>query len=314
MVGIAAVGRKPMVSIVIDNFNYARYLSDAIDSALGQTYDTKEVIVVDDGSTDESRQIISSYGARLIPVLKENGGQLSALNAGFAASRGDVVCLLDADDVFLPKKVSVIVKTWQENRQASVIYHQLQGIDSEGNKLWKGKPWPQPFCQGDIREKVERSGGWWLWPNTSGLCFPRSFLERVLPGPAEGFRYCADTYLASIAPFLGPVVGIPWPLTSYRLHGRNWVMQFAQAHRSEEGRSMARSYADWFDIIGTTLRERCGVQTNLAFDNHYIYQIHRRNAGAQVSMLHVLSTIVRCPLLPPKMKAKETINVLRHCR
>src|SRR3954451_20463787 len=96
---------RPLVSIVIDNYNYARFLPEAIESALAQTYPDTEVIVVDDGSTDDSREIIASYGSRVRPVLKTNGGQASAFNAGFAASRGDVVLFLDSDDTLFPEAV-----------------------------------------------------------------------------------------------------------------------------------------------------------------------------------------------------------------
>jgi len=76
------------VSIIIDNYNYGRFLGEAIDSALAQTYPHVEVIVVDDGSTDNSREVIAKYGDRIIPVLKENGGQASAFNAGLLRPRG----------------------------------------------------------------------------------------------------------------------------------------------------------------------------------------------------------------------------------
>src|SRR5215213_900396 len=95
---------EPLVSVIIDNYNYGRFLREAIDSALGQTYPRVEVIVVDDGSTDDSRAVIAAYGDRVVPVLKENGGQASAFNAGFAASRGELICFLDADDTFMPEK------------------------------------------------------------------------------------------------------------------------------------------------------------------------------------------------------------------
>ena len=87
---------KPLVSIVIDNFNYGRFLGAAIDSALAQTYPHVELIVVDDGSTDDSREVISSYGDRVSAVFKPNGGHASAFNAGFRASHGCIVMFLDA--------------------------------------------------------------------------------------------------------------------------------------------------------------------------------------------------------------------------
>src|SRR5262245_16427358 len=98
-----------LASVIISNFNYARYVANAIDSALAQTYPCLEVIVVDDGSTDESREVIASYGARIQALCKENGGQASALNAGFQVSRGEVVIFLDADDTLLAQAVELAI-------------------------------------------------------------------------------------------------------------------------------------------------------------------------------------------------------------
>jgi hypothetical protein len=135
-----------------------------------------------------------------------------------------------------------------------------------------------------------------------------------MPAPTEAFRICADTYLASIAPYLGPVVGIPRPLTQYRMHGRNWVMQFSEKQRSVEGRAMVRNYSAWFTIIIQTLRERLGVPTAVSLNDHYLYQIHRRNAGEAVPLWAVLFTIARCPLLPLTTKMKEALKVARNRR
>src|SRR5256885_15520885 len=96
-------------SIVIDNFNYARFLPAAIDSALAQTLPDTEVVVVDDGSTDDSLDVIACYADRVRPVLKDNGGQTSAFNAGLLAAHGSVVCFLDADDLLEPRAMEAAV-------------------------------------------------------------------------------------------------------------------------------------------------------------------------------------------------------------
>jgi glycosyltransferase involved in cell wall biosynthesis len=96
------MSKAATASVIVNNFNYAQFLRAAVDSALGQTYADTEVIVVDDGSTDESRRVIAGFGDRVLPILKDNGGQASAFHAGLRASNGEVIIFLDADDLLLP--------------------------------------------------------------------------------------------------------------------------------------------------------------------------------------------------------------------
>ncbi|NLW92289.1 MAG: glycosyltransferase [Syntrophomonadaceae bacterium] len=101
------------ISIIIDNYNYERYLVKAIDSALRQTYPYREVIVVDDGSTDDSLSIIESYGSQIRAVLKDNGGQASAFNAGWEICQGDLVIFLDSDDILLPAALEAVARQYE---------------------------------------------------------------------------------------------------------------------------------------------------------------------------------------------------------
>ena len=94
---------EPLVSILISNYNYGRYIGESIQSALDQTYSNIELIICDDGSTDDSVSIIEEYqrkDPRLKLICKANGGQASGFNAAFAASRGEIIALLDSDDRF----------------------------------------------------------------------------------------------------------------------------------------------------------------------------------------------------------------------
>src|SRR3546814_6803007 len=103
---------RPRASIIIANYNYARFLRRCIDSALEQDHPGVEVVVVDDDSSDGSAAVIRSYGSRIVPCLKAaNGGHAAAFNEGFAASRGDIVFFLDADDFLYPQAVSTVVRS-----------------------------------------------------------------------------------------------------------------------------------------------------------------------------------------------------------
>jgi glycosyltransferase involved in cell wall biosynthesis len=167
-------------SIIVSSYNYARYLRQAIDSALAQTAAEVEVIVVDDGSTDDSAQIIRSYGDRIRAVFKPNGGQASAWNAGFASSRGQIVLFLDSDDVLDAAAVEQVQQRFAEGGLAKVHWP-LRVIDELGRSDGRRVP-PGDLPVGDLRDQVLRSGVvGYAWPPTSGNAWSRRFLEQVMP-------------------------------------------------------------------------------------------------------------------------------------
>lgn len=127
------MGDIRLVSIIVNNYNYGRFLKEAVDSALNQTYPSTEVIVVDDGSTDNSRDIIAAYGNQILPVLKENGGQASAFNAGFRVSHGEVVLFLDSDDALIPTAVENAANLLLDPDVVKVHWP-MWAIDGHGSK------------------------------------------------------------------------------------------------------------------------------------------------------------------------------------
>ncbi|CAN5581849.1 glycosyltransferase family 2 protein [soil metagenome] len=212
----------PTVDVIIDNYNYGRFLSAAIDSALAQTHSGTRVIVVDDGSTDESRAILAEYGKRVSSILQENGGQGSALNAGFTASDADIVIFLDSDDLLHPETCAQIAAEALSNPAAAKFQYRLEVIDAAGQPTGSVKPAPHlPLPSGDLRDQELRSPFDIAWLPMSGVAFPRWVLQRLLPMPADQFRILADMYLQHLAALLGPVVSANWIGGSYRIHGDN---------------------------------------------------------------------------------------------
>jgi hypothetical protein len=305
-----------LVSVLIANYNYARFLPDAIDSVLSQTYPHIETVVVDDGSTDNSRDVIASYGDRVISVFKENGGQTSALNVAFEQSSGDLICFMDADDAFEPNKVERVVAAAERIPQAYLIHHQMQIVDGSGKAMHR--PFPASVPDGDIRALVARTGGWFPYPVLSGLTFTRAYAESLFPVPDEQrfvergrshlLPIIVDTYLAGPAALLAPVAGIQAPLTRYRVHGGN--LTFETQATSE--RQLLRYRAE-ADTLSTVMRDRFGKSQPVRMKDHLNYQL-LRYAARETSWASTIGCLMRSPYLPARQKVREAlrISVMRH--
>src|SRR5687768_3453455 len=125
---------RPRVSILINNYNYGRYLDRSLTSALEQDFpsDELEIIAVDDASTDDSRAVLARFAPRVRSVLRpQNGGQAAAFNSGFAAARGEVICLLDADDWWTKDKVSRVVAAFEQSSELGFLQHPCHEVSSE---------------------------------------------------------------------------------------------------------------------------------------------------------------------------------------
>jgi hypothetical protein len=207
---------QPLISVVITCYNYARYVAEAIDSALGQDYPNKEVIVVNDGSTDGSLAIIARFQGRIEIVDKPNGGCISAYNRGFEASRGEIVIFLDADDKLEPNALGEVARAWSP--ACSKVQYDLRIIDAEGLDL--GRRFCNFTADYDARAvaKSFAAFGTYRWPVTVGNAYARAFAREVFP--LEPGNY-PDGVLNTLAPLYGAVVTIARPLACYRLHGAN---------------------------------------------------------------------------------------------
>jgi len=215
----SAQSARSLVSIVIPNYNYGRYLRIAIDSALAQTYSPVEVIVVDDGSTDDSREVIESYRDRITPIIKGNGGHGSALNAGYAKSGGEIVIFLDADDELMPDAVEQVLKAWRPG--VAKAQFQLEMVDENGQPLGERVPTFDGFLpNGDIRDRITRFGEYPSSPS-SGNAYSRAALDRLMPMDETLWAAGSEKSLVFLTPFFGDVVSIRAPLGRYRIHAAN---------------------------------------------------------------------------------------------
>ena len=210
--------KAPFFTVLIDTYNYGGFIEDAVASALGQNFpaEEREILVVDDGSTDDTQERLQKFGEAIRCFRKPNGGQASAFNFGFEQARGEVIALLDADDVWLPEKLGRVYEAFERHSGAGMVYHRVH--------LWDGAR--------DISEDTyftavsgrvtENKSALLRYPmvGTSCLAFRREALQKLLPVP-ESLRFQADAYLTALIIFVAEVAAVPEFLGKYRLHGAN---------------------------------------------------------------------------------------------
>lgn len=252
------MSRDPLVSIVIDNYGYGRFLRAAVCSALEQSYGAVEVIVVDDGSLDNSREILREFGHAIRAVLKPNGGQASAFNAGLAECRGEVVCLLDADDVWDRDKVAEVVSAVRSRAAEgwAMLRHNLR-VQTDGPQQMATAPDAvvpgirQAFLCENIAEEdvlIRRRNA-----PSSAIAFPMAAWNACGPvRPEEAFRISADAYLYTHLPRFGKVVSLSATLGSYRVHGSN--NYFASHPTSQQLAAVAELEFNLLDTLPRTVR------------------------------------------------------------
>lgn len=233
-----------MVSVIIPCYNGARFLRQAIDSALSQTYPCVEVVVVNDGSTDDSVEIARSYGVRVIVVEQPNSGLSAARNAGIACSSGKFITLLDADDVLLPDCVSNRAALL-EDPSIGLVAGYFKEINDSGNvqpripELRKIGPLPA------FRQAVRRN-----WGPPVGWTFRRRCVE-LCGGFDPLLRSCEDwDFVIRVASRFNiaydPTVQVHYRISAGQMSSNYGVMLDASARVHRKCASYARSRWEYF--------------------------------------------------------------------
>ncbi len=220
---LPALSDRPLVTVLMGNYNYGQFIGDAIDSVLTQTYDHFELIVCDDGSTDQSVSIVESYvqrDPRVRLIAKPNGGQASALNEAYRHSRGQIVCLLDSDDRYAPSKLERLVEHYRGDATTGMSVHALHVIGTDSQVIQR-IPFLTAFEGGWIAQRVVHRGGRWRYMPSSALSMRRELADRLFPMPEPSLRVSADSFLFTLGPLLTCVNFIDEALADYRLHVAN---------------------------------------------------------------------------------------------
>ena len=207
---------SPTITVLVTTYNYGQFIEQCIDSVLTQEVGQVQIVVVDDGSTDDTSERVKKYGSRIEYFYKPNGGQASALNYGFERARAEIIALLDADDFCLPGKLARIMEAFHEDPTLGMVYHRLREWHMDTGAYTELDFVP---VSGDVQKKPDFFLSYVPHP-TSAIAFRRSCLAPFLPIP-ENIRMLADCFPVSLMAFRSPVLAVPEFLTMYRIHRKN---------------------------------------------------------------------------------------------
>ena len=228
---------KPLATALVDTFNHERYIEQALVSVLeqGLSLSELEIVVVDDGSTDRTPEIIRKFLPRVKYLRKKNGGQASAFNAAFQEVSGEIVAILDGDDWWAKEKLTTVIDDLERTPEISAVSHALYKFYEATNQLKVFGPPVTTFVNLATPEAARAARYEWAYLPSSALTVRRKVLERVMPIP-EVLVFSADSPIAVASMAMGVRV-LPQPLSYYRFHSQNlWAMS------SEDPAKLQRRY------------------------------------------------------------------------
>jgi hypothetical protein len=212
---------RPYVTALIDTFNHERFIERAVASVLEQDFPSSEmeVLVVDDGSTDATPEILSRFSPRIRILRKTNGGQASAFNFAIPESRAEIIAFLDGDDWWKPGKLNRVAGAMRDDPDLGLVGHCVTEIRPDGREQ-------TDVLRDDFRFRVSTSEDARIFRlrktflGTSRMTLRAALARDLLPVP-EGLVVEADEYLFTLAAVAAAVEILPEALTFYRIHDAN---------------------------------------------------------------------------------------------
>lgn len=284
----------PVVSVIIPTYNHADYLAQAVESVLAQDYPATELIVLDDGSTDTTRDVLSRYCGRFFHESHANMGQAATLNKGWKIARGEILGKLSADDTLLPTAISEVVRTLLDNPRALVAYPDFRLIDPNSvpvKDVIMGK-----FDYHKMLVETE-------CPVGSGALFRRRALELVgdwNPMLPQMLDY--DFWLR--AGLYGDIVHVPRVLATFRVHPQSQTYQPVSEYTAEEP---VRIISALFDHPDLPPQYRSLRDQGIANAHIVCAQLNLR-AGRVGSAWHAMRRALR--LSPASLVRRRTVSAL----
>jgi glycosyltransferase involved in cell wall biosynthesis len=252
---------KTLVSVLIDTYNHERFIEKAIVSVLGQDVSPREreVIVVDDGSTDRTAEIVRKFEPHVKLVQKANGGQASAFNAGIPACSGEIIAFLDGDDWWGAGKLARVVEALEEDKSLGLIGHGIVIVHMDGrlqeDSLNESFVFQADTVEGARSFRLRKS-----FLGTSRMTIRADVLRRIGAVPT-GIKVQADEYLFTLAAVLSRTRILPEVLTYYRMHGTNLFQMTGNdpermRNKQESLEKLASSLREELERRGVDVRAR----------------------------------------------------------
>ena len=268
------MAESPLVSAVIPTYNSGEMVCEGVASALAQTYRPLEVIVVDDGSTDDTRERLARFGSEVRVICREHAGPAVARNAGIEASGGEYVAFLDADDLWLPEKVARCVARLVGEPEAGVAYSGVRILEMDTGRSY-------------LLEQYEKSGAMardlfveCRGVNTSTLVVRRECLDAVGGFDEEFFRAQDWDLMVRLAERFG-YAHVPAALTERRLHARSLSVTHAHLYKRYNLLVLEKALARRPDLYGD-LRARAHGLAYLRFGMQHYGEFRMREARAEL--------------------------------
>ena len=241
---------SPTVSIIIPSYNHAAFIGRAVDSVLASDGVDLEIIVIDDGSTDDSRDRLDTYAGdpKVHIHHQENQGAHAALNRGLELARGDQIFILNSDDAFDPRRLRELARRLDKNQNATLAASWIKVVDADDAQLgvkeaWRTlPPWPAPTsgpflsALGDPRLALLETN--WI-STTSNIAFKAALIREYGLSFAP-LRFAHDWDFILSACHLGTIELVEEPLVQYRVHGANTIGEGV-----DEGRGLMRFEILW---------------------------------------------------------------------